>query len=589
MVARRNESDATQSTASTGTGPRIAGLSALTNGGVSRSALGESLNAYSETLKNVLAKQNANEVKSMQIIPVPAAASGLVVGAIAVVQKGEKKTSVFTLIIESTLASLPTRVIKVHGRRDIEIPTTAGDVYNDSATMWAGVSTVVANAIGMETSALVESGACVIYNSVKPDNEVSLQLILNRASNANRTVLGDNALVFSAAAEDFKGTSWKANIDFSATTTKTGTGLPVRRTFCVGLNVHLNQGVADLAKQSVVPLSQLSGYVDLVYVGPKQIQQGYHTVDTTQIMAPTIVITNTEPVTDNITPELQMMSLASAALMLRNEAWAHTLRPRFGAEGQADIHSLNGLSVELSGDAEAVVIDVNAPDFDLMRLIRNVVHPTPIFTLHVEECGEVTWITSMLLDAAAGNAQAYNYVFNACNNLTNNAFETMFARGTPMATLEDDRVLLGTWVDKAGKERDLRDWDSLAMLNLLGKSDRNKAFEFSGTFNPATGSQDERIEKRIAIIREILGGQVNVKGYARPVTLMPAFIAALYNSLDAVQRIHLETYLENNRPTDRSRASLLDLGVQQNMIQQNHYGPAVTGSVYSGQVRTRKW
>ena len=588
MVASRRNTPGDQPVAGEQQGPRIMGLGALSSAVVSRSSVGESLNAYTDTFKAILAKQNSAGAESIKIIPVPASASGLVVGAIAVVQTSEQQSSVFTLIIESTLAALPTRVEKVHGRRDIEIPTTAGDVYNDSVTMWAKVAGVVANAMGTEVANLVEAGACVIYSSVKPDNEVSLQAILNRASNATKTVLDPNAPIFSAAAEDFKGTRWTANIDFMANTGRSGAGLPIRRSFTVGLNATINNS-QDLAQQSVVPLSQLSGYVDLVYVGPKPIQQGYHTVDSPQIMAPRIVITNTEPLSDNITPELQMMSLATSALMVRNDAWIHTLRPRFSNDGQVDIHSLNGLSVELSDDKQQVVVDVNDPSFNLVQFVREVVHPTPIFTLHVEECGEVTWIMAMMLDAAAGNANAYNYVYAACNNLTNNVFETMFPRGTPIATVEEDRVVLGTWVDKAGKERDLRDWDSLAALNMLGFTDRMKAFEYSGTFNPATGTVNERIEKRVSIIKEILGGQCNVKAYARPVNLNPAFISALFNSLDAVQRIQLETYLENNRPLDRTRAGLLDFGVLPGMVQQHHFGPATAGNVYAGQVRTRNW
>lgn len=588
MVARTKSSSGStfESGNNTTQEARVMGLSAFSASPVARSSVGESLVAYTDKFKEILEKQTSQVAGSIKVVPVPASASGLVVGAVAVVQKSDEGVAVFTFIIESTMNALANRVLKAHGRRDIEIPATAGDVYNDSLTMWAKVSGVVASNLGIPADDLKEAGACVIYSTVKADNEVAMQSLLNRATNATNLLVNDSP-VFNAAADDFRGTRWTAAIDFNPATGRSGAGLPFRRSFGISLNAIIGNG-NDLASQSSIPLSQLSGYVDLTYVGPKKIQQGYQMVDSTQIMVPRIVLTNTEPQTNMITPELQMLSLATSAIIARNEAWVQTLRPRYSNDGQVDIHSLNGLSVELSSDKQQVVVDVNDPAFNLMGFVRDVVHPTPVFTLHVEECGEVTWIMSMLLDAAKGNQSAYDYVYEACNNLTNGAFGGMFQRGTPIAQIDEDRVVLGTWTDKSGKERDLRDLDSLAMLNMIGFTDRVRAFEYSDTFNPVTGAIEERLEKRIAMMREVLNGQCAVKGYAVPVNLNPAFIAALYNALDSVARISLENHLEQHRVQDRTRLGMLDFGVAPGAIHQQYgYGPATGGAGFNPSVRSR--
>lgn len=546
-------------------GSSILSMGSLFSSLVSRNATGESLSAYTDGMRNVLAKE-PGDVSALSIIPIDASATSLVCGCLALVMKKGDTAAIYVYVVESTIqGTLQDRMYKQQGAPDIMIPSTAGDVYNHSSAVFDKVRAAVAGTInGVET--WLEAGADVIPMELKSEDEKRIRDVLHRGVNAVQTLV-ENCEPFNLA-KHAKNAHFSARMDFPADQTETAAGLPIRRSFRVELNAS-ERGAenSSMVMQNSINLSSLAGYVDILFTDKVSIPQQYGApIQSTQMFQPKMVITNSVPSTQLITPELQLLSLASSTMLLRGgSAWLSALKPKYNADG-ADIHSLNGLGLEL--DAK---VDVNDPAFNLYEFANAFFHPLAI-ELQIPECADTTWILSMVRDAADGNPDAAKALLQTANNLTNGRFDAHY-KGGPIGRLVEDRIVLGYYFDKSGAMRDLREIDYLAVLNLLGETDKQLAFDFADTYNPAKGTLEQRLSTRISIMSTVLNGTLKIKGYATPVLLNPDFLKALVDGMkECGCDPSIEGYMDTYRPQSRGNTMAMDFAVR----------PDTFGSAYAG-------
>lgn len=545
----------------------ILNMNSLFSSRVQRSAAGESLSAYADSMKVIFAKDNIPD-NLFSVIPVDSSMSSLVCGAIALVMRKGERAAIYTYIVESTIqGQLADKTYKQQGAPDLVIPSTAGDVYNYGPQVFDQVRKVCETQM-TGVSYWEQAGADVIPSELKADDEIRIRNILHRGSNALETLIEEKPafnLIDVAA-----GTNFSARIDFPKDQAETASGLPIRRTFRIELNASdKNASNQSMVQQNAINLSSVAGFVDILFTDSVMIPQpsGYGpAIASTQKFQPKLIITDSTPSCNLITPELQLLSLASVTQLVRGGAsWLTALKTRYNEEG-ADIHSLNGLRAEIGDD-----LDVNDPTFDLYAFANTFFHPLAI-ELQIPECSDTTWILSMLRDSARGTPGATDAVIQAANNLTNGNFGKHY-KGGAIAGYVEDRVVLGYYHDKAGNRRDIRDIDYLAVLNLLGDVDRDTAFKYADTYNPTKGTLEQRLALRIDILKTVLQGSYKIKGYATPILLSPDFLKALYDGIrDCGCDLNIEGYLEAYRTQSRGNLSAMDFAVR----------PDAFGNAYSG-------
>jgi hypothetical protein len=86
---------------------------------------------------------------------------------------------------------------------------------------------------------------------------------------------------------------------------------------------------------------------------------------------------------------------------------------------------------------------------------------------------------------------------------------------------------LGTWTDRAGNKRDIRDIDHVAVCNLAGERNPQTIRDWSDTFLRKQYPLVQRLAARKRIISALTGETAVFTGFAQRVTFSRQFIDAL--------------------------------------------------------------
>lgn len=545
---------------------------------VSKNSSGEAMSTIIGHFNKVI--ESSGAVGTIQCIAIDPAVSNLIAPAIAVIQKDGDDVAIFTILVEHGVGRLSPRTYKGENGVDLNIPTTMGDVYNATESFFSKVKAIVSKTV--KANNYFEAGQCVIPTECSVDDVENLQRILHRATCATVTLLDPEGSVISIANLEEE---LVAHLDFTRNQVFTGAGLPIRKGFEISLYANARQSVnaQDLAVNTRTDITSTVGYVDLNHIGYSMIpNQMGQPVQSTQSLAPHIHITSTEVESGVTTPGLQYVSLAVSALLIRDNTYEQALRQKFTEDSH--MHSLNGLKHEIGVED----IGAHQANFDLRAFMAEYTYPAPIFTLDVPECDDLSWCWSDLRSAALGDDAAYQRVYDALNDLTDNVFESMFPYGEPMAELLEDRVILGYYTDSKGEKIDLRHLDYLAALNLMGDTDTNIAFAYGDTFNADKGTLEQRLDTRIKIIDEMTSNTAVIKGYGSQLAIYGAFLTATYNAINAASGgIRVDNPTESVRTVSRDQHRMLAYSANSSMIKGSQYGTQSASSRLSGQMRGR--
>lgn len=561
----------------------VTSLGAIFSSRVQRSAAGETISAYTQQFNEILRSDNVNGADDdFKVMAIDAQTSGLICGVIVTTLRVGDRAAIFTHIVESTITGqLSDRTYKAHGAPDYSIPVVPGDIYNYGTQVFDKVKEVLSQST-RGVNEWIEAGSDVIPVELQADDHKRLRNVFHRAICALETLF-DHSRVINLA-ELAPTTNFRSRLTFDGVQGETAAGLPTRRAFGIETTASDKSSGAQAAMvlQQSTQLAQVSGYVDLLFTDSVPINTPQGQMLSTQKWQPKLVITDSTPSCNLITPELQLLSLSSIASLLRNgAAWLTTLRPRF-KEDELNMHSLNGLQVELGP-----IFQADDADFDLYAFANTYFHPLCV-QIDIPECSDSTWILSLLRDAARGNADAIAAFVHAADNLTNQAFSRRF-NSQRIAGVVDDRVILGYYYDKKGEKRDLRELDYLAVLNLVGGNDSQLAFDFGDTFNPNKGPLEQRLSRRVEIIKEIFQGNVKIKGYATPLLLNPEVLIALSEAIeDCGVVIGNDGFVESYRPQARGNTMGMDYSFRPDAFgtgQQGYSGSSSFRPNYQG----RRW
>lgn len=492
---------------------------------MARISHGETVSKITETL-TALAKEVASPMwDSTKIIPMDNQSSNLQLSTIQICGIGAKRVGVFTLIVDGTGAPRSPKVLKAAGGRDVEVPRVAGDLYCDA--MWQTIEASLRNNLG---DALIEdAGAAVIPANFDVEDQTSLRVLLHCATNAIDNlfkIYADPAEIQYFNAAEYAGADYVARTVFQPGVGADAVGNPVRRNFQITMTARDRAAASDVSRDTVT-LSDVGGYVGLTYIGKSDtLDHLNRPMFGEQQYLPTVNISTTLLTQDIMTPELQLVALASAFPLSQNGAWMNAYRPRYGADQSKNLSRLDGIGKELG-----LVVDTTDPQFDPFVFLRTYAYQQPVYVLHVDQVGPMSWLLQVLADAGNNVPEATNAIFNSMNRVTNGNFSQLYKGTQPAFVTMEDVVILGWYVDTDGVRQDLRDIDPLAILNLQGGTDTSLALEFEQTFNPASAPLEERIDARVRILKTVTADQMRIEGYAKPVIIAGEVLEALWTGL----------------------------------------------------------
>lgn len=507
----------------------VLALDSLLGAPLSRASHGEIVSKITEGMQAIAKDINTSLWDKTLVIPLDNQSNSLQLSSVHLIGLTKDRAVVYTMILDGTGAARQPREFKGNSGRLYYVPRVAGDLYND--TYWGMVVDLLKPHVNVER--IEDAGATVIPAGFDVENKVALRTLMNCAANAISHLYGlylapEERVFFTAAT--FADTDWVARTTFQPGVGTDAVDTPIRRNFEITTTGRVKGANSDVTRDTVT-LSSVSGFVNLQYVGKTDLLDQYHRpVFGEQQYLPVINITNTALESSAITPELQMFALLTSFRLSQRGAWMNCFRPRYNQDQSKNLHRLDGIGKELG-----LVVDSTDPQFDAFAFLRQYAYEQPVFALHIDQVGPMSWLMNMLADAGAGVPEAQDAVFGVIERLTNGNFSANYkpTQGVPAFETADDLQLAGWYVDNDGIRQDLRDIDVLAILNLTGTGDTSLAMEFEQTFNPTTGTPEERIHRRVEIIDQVTGGQAKYEGYRRLVYISGEVLEA---AMTAVQQ-----------------------------------------------------
>ena len=562
---------------------------------VGRNMAGEDVSVIFQGLKDRVAKtMNEQQKSDFRLLVLDNNATPVTYSSILVCYKeavgGLNHIAVYSLIIESSGSPLESSNVNLNGLQ-VEVDVVPGDIYLHKS-YWSVLEKFVIDSYGI--NAQVHDGGCVIVNAETEDfTEQRFNRLLHNATQAVYTIM-DNKLGSPEApftlGEVGASDQMVARVDFTRTHEENIVGLPVRGDIIVGMSAQ-TQTDAQFGLQQSRQLTRVTAYVDLMYqpvaAGFQQAQQmgGMFQQQpmATQMYQPRLVMTTIDTMTDAVTMELQLLALSTALGLNRNMHWSGTFRTHKGKGGDIDLKDLGALGYEinLTGDPQAKPdrLDTRSADFgdDQMRqLINMLIAPKLIYTLDIEEAGELSWIHQTFIAAANGNDDARMAILQAANNLTMGHFQNLFNPASPVCYDDQDRIHLGYYYDREGNRRDLRELDYVAILNLAGKTNPKLVEAWEDTHRNTNIALEIRLDQRKAILRQLISGDIVVKGFARRVSFDNTFLDALSEAIvKSGLNVRPAKGLDDNANlTQRGGYALEHLVVNQNVGNFFNYGTA---------------
>lgn len=526
--------------------PSLANLNTLMRRPMARRGTGETVQAYVNALQERMKASfdpqflemfhiHVMDNNSISSIPL-----SVILVTYHLASGGSNHLGVYSLVVEASAGKLANRIYPYNGSQ-IEIETAAGDVVDE--TLWTKIKGFLQETYGRnQTSLIHNAGAMVLPQELSPQDAEHIHRVLFAATSALSTVMEKDVIQqetpLSISMID-TGTNLTATLDYNPPALDDATGLPKRSGVRVLLKGQMsNQSNTQAIHVPEVELTSVDAYIEPVFQEPERA--AYNQQQDLRYYTPRIVITNIDSGVNAVTPETQLLGLTTATLLARSMAWGGVYANRYKARDSWNLTDIGaiGYEVNLSGDPNAPRdrIDTTADSFtnqELHKLLSLTFRDAPIFSMHVEETGEQSWLNQVFFNAAHGDAVANDDIIRAAVNLTDGHFRNHWTPGTPIVVDENTRVVLGYYKDfTTGALRDIRDIDYLAMLNLLGEKDMKAVIDWSRTYLDQSLPMEVRLEQNTKILRALVP-EFKLKGYARLLTITPEFILALYNSAQA--------------------------------------------------------
>ena len=517
----------------------LMGVVSAFSGAASRGLTGEAIKQYYDALQ-VRCKEAAGYAltifdKNVQSTLV----SGIIVSYTIRQTTGKDLVTAILLLLENTAGRLPSRQLNINGQV-FEIPSVLSDAFN------AGVRGKVQSVLAVNNSNadIRVIGAMSVPDDIATTNDAAIQRLWSYAAEA--CAASANMATGFLLREKFTVTDFYETDRFSAlidqyTPGVNSNSIPVRSDLAIrvvgssGLNTS-----ADPFNTNQKPIVTVDTFVDLAYEPPKQALPGQ--VQSTQCITPIVTITKISSELGEENLELRLLALASATVLAQQYAWASSLNPRTN-RSLLEVRDIGALGYEiptLTGGKQGVKIDTRSAQWDDTKyadLIHHAIRPNLFFRMHIEECGEMSWLDTVFYQASMPGergARAKQAIINAMNRLTGNKFSEKFTGGE-MFYDEKTRIPLGYYVDgrQGNSRRPLTDIGYLELLTLLGATDLQYVTNFDTRMANKELTIDQRYREHLDMLDRVLQGEYKLKGSAYSIMVDNTFLSACVAALTA--------------------------------------------------------
>lgn len=494
--------------------------------------------AFAQAIRDMLEEDQLTQVK-VHVLDHEARMTSLsaVILSLAEMKGTQRYISTYTLIIEDSGPSLGTRRVDIPGAAPIELPTVAGEVFNNN--LRNKVQALVMDAYGNQGT-YIDGGGTVLYRELSPTDTNRLHGVLYNGLESLQTMLQAALKTLSPLRVSELGMDsarFTAKVNFNTQELVDLQGMPVRSDFSIETTGQVLGKVDDMLN-GVKRMCTINGYVEPTYFRPQNMMPAYPGGPLpTQHFYARLVLTNVE--TDGI-PDMgigqMLLAISTAELVSRRFLWAGVYRPSH--KRGFNPRNIGALALDvpalLEDPTQPDIIDTSAPDFvadDLFKLISHIFYQEVIYSIDIAEAGPDSWLSLIFAAAAAGDRNACDRILNAADELTNGHFRNHWRAGEQIIRDDVNRIHLGYWTNNDGVKEDIRKLDYLAALNIMGKTQLDVCHKLANTYDRTDIPWEVRLHDREEIIRGMAPGEVTIKGYAGRYSFSAAFMMALVNGL----------------------------------------------------------
>lgn len=460
---------------------------------------------------------------------------------------GGKGTGVsyIPLIMESSNLDVPTYTDNSTGI-PVEIFRAPGDAYD--ADLVAVTTQFVSKEYPNEPVRSVEAIVVPRNFDVLDRNKVAnLALVAGNAVGLKTLMANPNFTDLDLSVVKKNDSIKEINITFARQQLVSTIGDPIRSDFTVNFiaKAHGNQNQNNRSLnggQRINTISAATGFFDLVYspsVPPEMAMYQYMTGQFNPAMykkwVPRAIITDIQT-SFSYTPANVLLSILTVASIRDGMNWIQAFRPS-GNRGGVDLHDVGALNFEAnlpnvegfdqSSRYGRRKVFKGGDNQGLFQFITTVMQTLPIISIDVPETGPQTWYLGLIAAAASGNPGAVNAFIKSLDTLTGGNFSKIWAT-VPDKTMfvdQGNRIQLGYYTADDGTLHDIRDWDYLAVANVLGDNNPDLIAEWSDTFYSSNNvPQDLRLSRRRKMLMEMTGGTAVFTGHAQRITFSAALI-----------------------------------------------------------------
>lgn len=444
--------------------------------------------------------------------------------------------------------------------------------------------------------------AAIVPADFNPEDKTAMHRLALNAAMACATELKTREPGFRDLnlAEIPTDSSLHIGMTFKRTNIQDAVGLPVRSDIQIVFSSKRNNQQRNGSLNSgdrEVKAYEASAFVDMVWA--PQTTQGANRGWGNDPQAPKQKYAARLVITDmrsdlSYTPASMLLALLSATTVRDENNWIQVHRPMQVQPGEIDLTDIGALNIEANSEGDpsgyGTHVNTKVDSFkltDLGQYASRLIHPGLIVSIDCPEFGASSWYTSLLISASRGRGEALRIMYEAAMTLTNGNFEKYFRPGMPMFSGPGTRIHMGTWVDRTGTKRDLREIDHIAICNLFGERQPNLMRDFSDSYL----NENEPINKRLATRKRILMGATNdsavITGFAQRLTFSREFIDALNQGVrETGLQVRVTTPLSgadfNNQRAVAGFASSAMLAPGQTFQQVGYGGFPAAGGHYGG-------
>lgn len=443
----------------------------------------------------------------------------------------------------------------------VSIPRVPSDALANES-VHKNIQAIVTAETGSSNARLAEAGLVVVNNNIDLSNVDAVRPLFSDAVTALSNVVtraNPNAVPFSVASLAGKRVNTRAS--FNQPQVIDSAGNPVRTDIILSVTVAGISAQNDPFADAPRELVNVGGYIDLMLVENRQVQQVYGAPPQTQRYVPRFIITNIGTNFDMSADQMVLLGINAVGALAARKNWVKAL---LASDGPA-IHDFGAIGLEVpmfNGTDKGAKINVKtlSPQSQV-ELITDAVYDNLIVLVDVPESGDTGRLLNVLNGLVSVDrdiiAKASARVMKAANELTLNNFGNIWANanipGKSIVAPGLTKQFLGYYKDRDRNSQlaDIRNIDHLAVLNVQGLT----SFNYDQTF---ISPEDPLVQasRRLQIAESVLGGagMVEVTDVATRITISPAFIVVLDQAIRSAG-LHIDITQSGYLPQGNEYAS----------------------------------